>query len=234
MSISPSGQQSRHTKRKAWDSNPHPREGAPRLANRPGQPYPATFRNSVDPTGNRTRISSHAELVSSRWTMSPFRRSGPAGESNPRTDLGANQVVFRWTSQPTFERSVRESNPVFLLTAEVCCQNTYRPIFKVIPAGVEPSLSWLSPRRLCRWTTGSLSVTEVGVEPTESRGSRPRRFASLRTRSWRVRGSHPAVQAYEARLSTGPPASSCRPRYRTGRTGLMGASWAPAAPAMCQ
>jgi len=27
-----------------------------------------------------------------------------------------------------------------------------------------------------------LSVTEVGVEPTKSRGSRPRRFASLRTR----------------------------------------------------
>ena len=26
-----------------------------------------------------------------------------------------------------FERSVRESNPIFLLTEEVCCQNTYRP-----------------------------------------------------------------------------------------------------------
>ena len=28
----------------------------------------------------------------------------------------------------------------------------------------------------------ALSVTEVGVEPTESRGSRPRRFSCLRTR----------------------------------------------------
>ena len=43
----------------------------------------------------------------------------------------------------------------------------------------------------------------------------------------RVRGSHPAVLAYEAWMSTGPPAS-CRSRYRTGRTGRMKASWVPA------
>jgi len=29
------------------------------------------------------------------------------------------------------------------------------------------------------------------------------------------------------------PTRSCRPRYRAGHTGLMKASWAPAAPAMC-
>ena len=57
-----------------------------------------------------------------------------------------------------------------------------------------------------------LSVTEVGIEPTESRGSRPRRFSCLRTRpfvlfeKWRVRESHPAVKAYEAPMGTGPPA----------------------------
>ena len=57
------------------------------------------------------------------------------------------------------------------------------------------------------------SVTEVGVEPTESRGSRPRRFSCLRTRplcrfgKWRVRESHPAVKAYEAPKGTGAPAS---------------------------
>jgi hypothetical protein len=40
----------------------------------------------------------------------------------------------------------------------------------------------------------------------------------------------PAVQAYEARMSTGPPASnvSCRSRYRAGRVGLMKPNWAPA------
>jgi hypothetical protein len=45
---------------------------------------------------------------------------------------------------------------------------------------------------------------------------------------------HPAVQAYEARMSTGPPASSCRPRYRAGQAGLMKPNWAPAAPAAFQ
>ena len=49
---------------------------------------------------------------------------------------------------------------------------------------------------------------------------------------WRVRGSHPAVQAYETRMSTGPPASSCRSRYRSGHSGLMKASRAPAPPAV--
>jgi len=59
-----------------------------------------------------------------------------------------------------------------------------------------------------------LTMTEMGIEPTESRGSRPRRFSCLRTRplaadwkyKWRVRESHPAVEAYEAPMGTGPPA----------------------------
>ena len=48
----------------------------------------------------------------------------------------------------------------------------------------------MSRRRLRLWTTGSVQVIEVGVEPTKSPGSRPDRFASLRTRPscwWRVR-----------------------------------------------
>jgi hypothetical protein len=36
--------------------------------------------------------------------------------------------------------------------------------------------------------------------------------------------SHPAGEAHETSLSAGPPASSCRPRYRAGHTGLMTAS----------
>ena len=39
-----------------------------------------------------------AELVSSRWTMTP-RIQWTAGESNPDY-LGANQASFRWTSSP--------------------------------------------------------------------------------------------------------------------------------------
>ena len=60
--------------------------------------------------------------------MSPFLFSGPAGESNPDL-LVASQASFRWTSSPFFfeslredKRSVRDFNPAFLLTEEVCRQ----------------------------------------------------------------------------------------------------------------
>ena len=57
-------------------------------------------------------------------------------------------------------------------------------------------------------------MTEVGVEPTHSPGSRPGRFANLRTRpssldvshagKWPVQVSHLAVEAYETSLGAGP------------------------------
>ena len=52
----------------------------------------------------------------------------------PRSPGLQDQVVFPLDQQPIdFQRSVRESNPVFLLTEEVCCRNTYRPISQSDP-----------------------------------------------------------------------------------------------------
>jgi hypothetical protein len=50
-----------------------------------------------------------------------------AGDSNP--DLRrAIPMSFPWTSSPgILQRSVRDSNPIFLPTTEACCLNTYRP-----------------------------------------------------------------------------------------------------------
>jgi hypothetical protein len=65
-----------------------------------------------------------AELVSSRWTMAPsVDRMG----IEPITPTLQQSVASLGTCQPGYERSVRESNPVPLLTTEVCCRNTYRP-----------------------------------------------------------------------------------------------------------
>jgi hypothetical protein len=99
------------------------------LANRPGKPYPATFRLSVDRPGNRTPIS---------WLQARHLPVGRAAH------------VF-------IQRSVRELNPAFRLTKAVCSRSTYRPssFVAVTPDGIEPSLSWMWPRRLCPWTTGS-------------------------------------------------------------------------------
>ena len=76
------------------------------------------------------------------------------------------------------------------------------------PVGLEPTISGL-------W--GMYSETAVRISSNSN-------FTLLQSR---VRGSHPALQAHEARMSSGPPAS-CRSRYRTGRTGHMKASWVPA------
>lgn len=79
----------------------------------------------------------------------------------------------------------------------------------------------------------------MGVEPIKSPHPQCDRFSSLRTRSkkWRVRGSHPAGEAYETSLSTGPPASIviCQKLQIPGSNraaGLMRANWAPAASAL--
>src|SRR6267142_3315947 len=108
------------------------------LANRPGEPYPATFHIQWTHRGSNSDFR-HARAVSSRWTMSPFAFSGPAGESNPDL-LVASQASSRWTSRPCLQqRSVWGSNPVFRLTKAACNHSTYRP--RVTPDGIEPSLS---------------------------------------------------------------------------------------------
>ena len=86
-------------------------------------------------------------------------------------------------------------------------------IVSVIPGGVEPPISWRSTRRLGRWTTGSFHVSDRGGSRTHkiTRLSTWSLYQGLRTRPRSSSGSGsrtPAVQAYEARMSTGPPASS--------------------------
>ena len=69
------------------------------LANRPGEPYPATFR--IEWTHRESNSDfRHARAVSSRWTMSPCIFQWTAGESNP-DPLVASQVSSRWTSSPS-------------------------------------------------------------------------------------------------------------------------------------
>ena len=57
----------------------------------------------------------------------PIALQWTAEDLNPDL-LVADQVSCRWTSSPLIKRSVRESNPVPVLTMDVCCRNTYRPL----------------------------------------------------------------------------------------------------------
>ena len=134
------------------------------------------------PDGNRTHHTDFARISRLPWNM-------PARLSEVRPGIEPGTDAKRWSP---------------LLTTEVCCRNTYRPSSDpgwnrtIVFLAVDQASSPLDH--------GIMSVTEAGVEPAKSRGSRPRRFACLRTRPWRVRVLLPAVQANEARLGTGPPA----------------------------
>ena len=177
ISVSPSSQASgRRGSRTHMAVKPHG------LANRPGEPYPATFRMQWTHRESNSDLC-HARAVSSRWTMSPFRSVDRPGNRTPISWVQARHLPVRRAAHssevrpgiepglPPYQGGVQ---PQHLQTAAIAIAMT--------PDGIEPSLSWMSARCLRRWTTGSRCVTEVGVEPTESRGSRPRRFASLRTR----------------------------------------------------
>ena len=102
-------------------------------------------------------------------SLSTSAHSGPAGELNPDL-LVAGQVSSRWTSRPNSQevRPGIEPGPR-PYHGRVLPEHLQTIFSSVIPAGIEPALSCMSRRRLRRWTTGSLSVTEVGLEPTGTR-----------------------------------------------------------------
>jgi hypothetical protein len=123
------------------------------------------------------------------------------------------------------------ANPDFLLARQASFRWTSSPLTKEVRPGIEPGLppyrGGVPPEHLqtnCQNDPGwnrtivllvvtqaswpldhgiglLLQVAEMGVEPTKSRGSRPRRFSCLRTRpcgaplsgaKLQVRVSHPA------------------------------------------
>ena len=143
----------------------------------------------------------HARAVSSRWTISPFVFQWTAWESNPGTDRRLVHRPCKGQSPPTAcrpvccsERSVRESNPVSVLTTDVCSRNTYRPFLSSDPGWNRTTGTHAQRGSLLHVTQASspldhgiVSVTRVGVEPTKSPRPQRDRFACLRTWS-RVAG----------------------------------------------
>ena len=123
-------------KRKAWDSNPHPRQGA-RISSAARQAVSGYLPNCQWTHPELNWDLRHARAVSSPWTMSPCCRVDRRG-LEPRSP-GCKPGVLPLDEQPVCQWSVWDSNPIFRPTTAVCCHNTYRPSFSVIPAGVEPA-----------------------------------------------------------------------------------------------
>ena len=115
---------------------------------RPGKPYPATFRSFQWTHPELNWDLRHARAASSPWTMSPCFPVDLMGvEPTTPTLQGSvapNGMQARVTSADVLvrtsvsavraaalgQRSVRESNPILVLTKDVCCRNTYRPLFQ--------------------------------------------------------------------------------------------------------
>lgn len=187
MSVSPSSR-----KRKARDSNPQPQKG--RLVSTQLPRLFGYLPYISGPTGNRTRqLPQGKHWPPRQGGVVPLDHqpvfSGPDRGRTDHTDLARISRLHRHAG-PFIERSVRGLNPIFRLTTAACDHNTYRPsLSQVIPGRIELPISWVSARRLRRWTTGSCSVTEAGVEPAKSPRSQRDRFACLRTRPFSSSGS---------------------------------------------
>ena len=145
------------------------------LANRPGEPYPATFRNQwthresnwgTDWHGCQL-VLRHARAVSSRWTMSPSSAVDRPGNRTPISSVQTRHLPVGRAAHVLSEvrLGIEPSLPPY--HGGVQPQHLQTNSKSVIPDGTEPSLSCMSRRRLRRWTTGPI-VTEVGVEPTQS------------------------------------------------------------------
>ena len=140
-------------RRKARESNPHVPRANRGLAIRPGKPYPATFRSFQ---------WTHPELNSG----SPPRQGGvfpldhePVFSSGP--PRSRTPITWVQAKCPAVERAarLREVRPGIEPDPRPyqgrVLPKHLQTVVSVIPGGIEPPISWVSSRRLCRWTTGS-------------------------------------------------------------------------------
>ena len=95
---------------------------------RPGKPYPATFRIAVDPPRVELGLPPRQGGVLP-LDHEPVIVSGPPGSRTPITWVQAKRPPIERAARFR-QRSVRESNPVPVLTTDVCYRNTYRPLFQ--------------------------------------------------------------------------------------------------------
>ena len=111
------------------------------------------------------------------------------------------------TCQPIESQVLPGFEPVFLLTKEVCCQNTYIPFSNSDPGWNRTSTFLVVTQVSLSLDHGIvfLSVTEVGLEPTGTRLS----TSPLCQFAYPVKvagpGVAPGLQAYETPLSLAHP-----------------------------
>ena len=132
------------------------------LAVRPGEPYPATFR--VHP------LTSQVESRGIEPRLPPCRGGVFPLDHDPMSGAPGSRTPIAWVQAKRLP--VRPASRLLSVS-----------FAREVRSGLEPDLppyqGSVQPQHL---QTNLFQVTEVGVEPTKSLGSRPNRFANLRTR----------------------------------------------------
>jgi hypothetical protein len=101
----------------------------------------------------RTHLASHAPATFSS-SLSSTSHSGPPGNRTPIAWVQTKRLPVGPAAR-VFERSAVGLEPGLRPYHGRVLPEHLQTVTSVIPGGVEPPLSWLSPRCLRHWTTGS-------------------------------------------------------------------------------
>ena len=140
---------------------------------RPGQPYPATFQSFQWTDRELNPDLQFAELASFHWTISPLYRVDRARVELATPTLQGSVASWEHASplSPEVRSEIEPDLPPY--RGGMLPEHLQTISSTVIPGGVEPPLSWLSPRCLRRWTTGSSLLS------SDRGGSRTHRHEAL-------------------------------------------------------
>ena len=141
------------------------------LANRPGEPYPATFRNQWTHRESNSDFR-HARAVSSRWTMSPFHSVDRPGNRTPISSVQARHLPVGRAAHVLSEVRLGIEPSLPLYQSGVQPQHLQTKVFPhCSDPGWNRTITFLvvtqAPLPLDHGI--KLLVTEVGVEPTGTR-----------------------------------------------------------------
>ena len=140
------------------------------LANRPGEPYPATFRNQWTHRESNSDLR-HARAVSSRWTMSPFHSVDRPGNRTPISSVQTRHLPVGRAAHVLSEvrLGIEPSLPPYQSGVQPQHLQT-----KLFPHRSDPGWNRTITFLVVTQAPSPLdhgikfSVTEVGVEPTQS------------------------------------------------------------------
>jgi hypothetical protein len=143
------------------------------LANRPGEPYPATFRDQWTHRESNSDFR-HARAVSSRWTMSPFRSVDRPGNRTPISWLQARHLPVGRAAHVISEvrLGIEPSLPPYQSGVQPQHLQTSVSSHRSDP-GWNRTITFLHVTQASSPLDHgiNLSVTEAGIEPTGTRFS---------------------------------------------------------------